>query len=424
MKFLLAHARPANLEPGLIQTLRIVVIAILILQPLTRRGFGIWFGAGAPLEVYFELTLPLQLPILGLVWIPWFVRNLGRAFLPLTLALAAFAIISDKFITLNWFIAPDTRELIALSLLLSVWFTLQMVTFFAAWQYNMRAVMLTGIALTLLDSALTLPFINLLGPLYPFFVSIVTARLFIVTGVSLGVAWLMRRQRAQHAQLQAANRKLALAATTAEQLAVSRERNRMARELHDTLAHSLSAVSVQLEAVNALWETEPNEALEILEQATRSTRSGLAEARRALQELRASPLDDLGLPLALRALAESAAARADFRLKLALPPNADGLQPQVEQCIYRVTQEALENITRHAQACHVTVTFEQHAQRFMLRITDDGVGFDPARVNGHHYGLRGMHERAAIVGCRLTVNSAPQRGVSITMENGAEGHNV
>ncbi|OQY81568.1 MAG: hypothetical protein B6D41_19485 [Chloroflexi bacterium UTCFX4] len=429
MKFLLSAAQPAQLESGLIQVLRVVVVAVLILQPLTRRGFGIWLGASAPLPVYFLLTLPLQLLIIALVWTPWFAHNLGRAFLPLVLALASFAIIFDKFVTLNWFIAPDARELIAQGFLLSAWFTLQMVTFFVAWQYNMGAVMFTGITLTLLDSALTLPFINPSGSLYPFFISLVVARLSIVTGVSLGIAWLMLRQRAQRAQLQSANEKLAFAATTGEQLAVSRERNRMARELHDTLAHSLSAVSVQLEAVSALWDDEPHEARKILEQATRSARNGLTEARRALHELRASPLDDLGLPLALRALAESAAARAGLRLELTLPSSADGLQPQVEQCIYRVAQEALENVIRHARARHVAVTFEQRAQQFTLRVTDDGIGFEPARVNTRaiisgHYGLRGMRERAAMVGCRLSVRSAPQRGVCVIMENGLEGHGV
>ena len=196
------------------------------------------------------------------------------------------------------------------------------------------------------------------GTLYTPFISLVLARLLIIGFASLGVAWLMERQREQRAQLQDANRKLALTATT-EQLAVSHERNRMARELHDTLAHSLSALSVQQEAVNALWDVEPNEARAILEQVTASTRNGLTEARRALHALRASPLEDLGLPLALSTLAESFATRANLKSDRALAANVEGLQRHIEQCIYRIAQEAFENVTRHAHASNVRVVLEK-----------------------------------------------------------------
>jgi signal transduction histidine kinase len=247
---------------------------------------------------------------------------------------------------------------------------------------------------------------------------VLIARMVIVTGFSLGVAWLMQRQRAQRHQLESANRKLALTATTVEQLAVSHERNRMARELHDTLAHSLSAVSVQLEAVNALWDVEPAEARKILEQATRSTRSGLTEARRALHSLRASPLEDLGLTLAISTLAESVATRANLELELAIPANIDGLQPHVEQCVYRVAQEALENVTRHANASNVRVALEQTTTQLALTVADNGSGFDPTTVNGEHFGIKGMRERAEMAGGRLFVHSAPHEGTQVRLEIG------
>ena len=90
----------------------------------------------------------------------------------------------------------------------------------------------------------------------------------------------------------------------------------MARELHDTLAHSLSGATVQLEAVQALWDVKPGEARQMLDQALEATQSGLTEARRALHSLRASPLDDSGLTLAIRDMAKSTAARANLRLDL------------------------------------------------------------------------------------------------------------
>ncbi len=416
MKFFAPLLRPAELEPGLIQILRVIAVAFLVLQPLTRRAFGIMLGAAAPLEVTLLLTLPPSLLVIALVWAPWFRENLGRAFLPLTLGLMCVPALLEKYITLNWFIAPNAQEIIALGFLLRIWFVFQVVAFFVAWQYNMRAALIVGVALTVVDAFLTLPFVNPTGALYSFFIGLIAARLFIVTGISIAIAWLVERQRAQRAELQLANRKLALNATTVEQLATSHERNRMARELHDTLAHSLSAVSVQLEAVNALWEVEPNEARKILEQATASTRSGLTEARRALHSLRASPLEDLGLTLALSTLAESVAARANLKLELALPPNLEGLQPQVEQCIYRVAQEALENVTRHANASNVRVALEKENGQLALTIADNGNGFDPARVNGEHFGIQGMKERAEMAGGNLSVESAPREGTRVKLE--------
>ncbi len=416
MKYFAWNLKGANLEPGLLQILRVVVVAMLFLQPLTRRGFGDWFGTSSPLPVYLALTLPVAVVLVAMAFLPWFPRKLGRAYLPLILSILAIFSVADKFITLNWFIEPGARGLIALGMMLRLWYVFQIVTFFVAWQYNLRAVLVVGIALNLVDALLTLPFVDYTSSLYTFFVGVVGARLTVITGVSLGVAWLMQRQRAQRAELQEANRKLALAATATEQLAVSHERNRMARELHDTLAHSLSAVSVQLEAVNALWDVEPNEARKILEQATTSTRSGLTEARRALQSLRASPLEDLGLTLALSTLAESAAARANLKLELALSPNVERLDPHIEQCIYRIAQEALENVTRHAHASNVRVALEKKQQHIALTIADNGSGFDLTRVNGEHFGIKGMRERAEMAGGSLAVESAPSEGTRVRLE--------
>lgn len=416
MRLFALPLRPARLEPGILQILRIVAVAFLLVQPLARRGFGFWIGAGAPLDVNLFLTLPPALLLLALVFIPWFPRHLGRAFLPLTLAVTSFFPIFDKFLTLNFYITSESTEIVALGLFLRLWYILQMVTFVVAWQYSMRTVLVVGIGLSLLDTILTIPFVMYGGTLYALFVGIVASRLVIVTGLSLGVSSLMQRQRAQRAELQKANQKLALASTTTEQLAVSHERNRMARELHDTLAHSLSAVSVQLEAVNALWDMEPESARKILEQATTGARSGLTEARRALQSLRASPLEDLGLPLALSSLAESVATRANLRLELVLPPNVEGLQPQVEQCIYRVAQEALENVTRHARATSVRVALEKQNGHLDLTVADNGTGFDPLRQNGGHFGIQGMQERAEMANGKLSVESAPHQGTLVRLE--------
>lgn len=145
-------------------------------------------------------------------------------------------------------------------------------------------------------------------------------------GVALGflvvgyfISTLMRMFQQQQAALAQANAQLINYAATQEDLTISRERNRMARELHDTLAHTLSALSVQLETINAYWEVDPAAAQRMLTTALSVTRAGLQETRRALKSLRASPLDDLGLIQALRQIATETATRANLRLNLQIP---------------------------------------------------------------------------------------------------------
>jgi len=205
-------------------------------------------------------------------------------------------------------------------------------------------------------------------------------------------------------------------AATLEQLTTSRERNRLARELHDTLAHSLSAMAVQLEAADALWDSAPDEAHARLARSLDTTRDGLAETRRALQALRASPLDDLGLGLAIRALGESAAARNRLAVEVQTPEIDERLSPAIEQCVYRVAQEALENVTRHAAAQRVTVTLAAQGSRVILTVADDGQGFDAdAALAEDRFGLRGMRERAELVGGAFQVTSAPGQGTTVRL---------
>jgi signal transduction histidine kinase len=241
---------------------------------------------------------------------------------------------------------------------------------------------------------------------------------YIVTG-------LMSRQRQQHHQLETANQrqaesnaKLAHYAATIEQLSTSRERNRLARELHDTLAHSLSALSVQLEAVSALWKVDPAAARKMLTQADETTRTGLTEARRALQALRAAPLEESGLALALRDAAQVAAKRGDLRLDLDVPELATTLPPAVEQGVYRIAQEALENVVRHARASRLSVKLACTLPDLELSIRDDGLGFAPDAQNGdsNRFGLRGMRERAAMLGATLQINSQPGQGAHICLK--------
>ena len=153
-----------------------------------------------------------------------------------------------------------------------------------------------------------------------------------------------------------------------------------------------------------------------MEEALGATRTGLAESRKAIQALRASPLEDLGLALALQNLAENAAGRADATLDLDMPANLEKLPPDVEQCIFRVAQEALENIVRHAEAQHITVQMVREDTRLALSVSDNGQGFEPAQVDiEKHFGLKGLQERVSMFTGELQISSQAGQGTTIRL---------
>jgi signal transduction histidine kinase len=235
---------------------------------------------------------------------------------------------------------------------------------------------------------------------------------FLVVGFL--VSRMMAAQRQQRRALRQANQRLLGYTMALEQLTTSRERNRLARELHDTLAHTLSGLAVQLGAVKALWEKEEGQARLKLEEAIAATRSGLNETRRALQALRAEPLEDLGLIFALRELAQSAAARSGAELVLDLPEKALEIPANLSQAFYRSAQEALENIVRHARAGQIRISLKQEDQKLTLVVADDGIGFDPANSIHDTYGLRGLRERADLLDGVIRIESEPGQGTTIT----------
>lgn len=250
------------------------------------------------------------------------------------------------------------------------------------------------------------------------FTFVLAIRVISLTVVGLFTNQLIRRLREQQAALRLANLQLAQHASTLETLAVSRERNRLARELHDTLAHTLSGLAVQLETTKAYWEEQPATANTLLVNALTTTRLGLDETRRALKALRASPLEDLGLRLALQQLADAAAERGRLTLVLDLPAEIPALTLEAEQGVYRIAQEALENVVRHAGARSLTVRLSAPASGVTLLIEDDGHGFVAAAdtSSSGHYGMAGMRERAELAGGALSVVSQPGHGTRVELK--------
>jgi signal transduction histidine kinase len=241
-------------------------------------------------------------------------------------------------------------------------------------------------------------------------------RAAVLAASGLLVARLMREQRKQRVALTEANARLAEHAATLEELTLTRERSRMARELHDTLAHSLSALAVQLEAVESLWEADPPRARTLLEQALAGTRAGLYETRRAIHALRAGPLHERGLLVALRALAESNTRRGELSVDLDLPRYVPALDVDLENCLYRVAQESLSNVVRHAHATRATLRLQLEQSRITLVTEDDGGGFAPDAVDAQRcFGLHGLRERARSIGADLAIESRPGAGTRVRL---------
>ncbi|HEX9116555.1 MAG TPA: GAF domain-containing sensor histidine kinase [Anaerolineae bacterium] len=197
------------------------------------------------------------------------------------------------------------------------------------------------------------------------------------------------------------------------------ERNRLAREIHDTLAQGLTGIVLQLEAADALLEAEttPSRAQVAVAEALALARSNLEEARRSMYDLRTAPLEGRTLDAALADLAAEQAAAGGLAIEFSARGAGLPLPLRLEAGLYRIAQEALANVIRHAHARHATVTLAVEPERVRLAVTDDGRGFDPARLNEGgprgHYGLLGLRERARLLGGTLTLQSSPGRGAHV-----------
>ena len=208
-----------------------------------------------------------------------------------------------------------------------------------------------------------------------------------------------------------------LAATTA-QLAALEERNRLAREIHDTLAQSLAAISMQLETADARAEAGGDARLAaMVRRALTLTRSTLEEARRSVTDLRTPPLEGHTLAESLRALGGELRGVAERPVQLDVVGEDDGgLPAAVEVGLYRIAREALTNVARHARATKARLHLTREQGRVRMRIEDDGTGFDPNGVPPGRFGLLGMSERARLLGGSLRVESAPGEGTVVQVD--------
>ena len=195
-------------------------------------------------------------------------------------------------------------------------------------------------------------------------------------------------------------------------LAVVEERQRLAHNLHDAINQSLFSAGLIAEVLPRLWERDQEEARRSLEDLRKLTRGAMAEMRALLAELRPSTLTDAELGELLRLLGNAFTGRTNIPAKVTVVGR--GILPaDVQVAIYRVCQEALNNVAKHAAASLVEISLEHEDNAIELSIRDDGQGFDPERTTSGHYGLSMMQERAEGVGARLSITSQPGHGTEL-----------
>ena len=339
-------------------------------------------------------------------------KKLGQMFYPLLLLTISTApIIINVLITPRFPQGPlANAEGMALRQLPVLFVALALV----AWEYELAHVIFFSIATTTLELGLIyFSAIDYRSISVFIFITIVRTISFIAVGVFISL--LVAQLRQQRESLREANANLSHYASTLEQLTVSRERNRLARELHDTLAHSLTAISVSLETAKAYFDIDSNKTRDLIDRSLESTRLGVDETRRALKALRSSSLEDMGLNLAIQRASESAAARFHLNLTLDIKNPMPTLSPDVEQTIYRIAQECIENIASHSRAKNFSVRLDSNGH-ITLTIQDDGIGFNlDAEKSTGHFGLIGMRERAELVGGKLKIESEKGKGTKVVL---------
>jgi two-component system nitrate/nitrite sensor histidine kinase NarX len=200
----------------------------------------------------------------------------------------------------------------------------------------------------------------------------------------------------------------------AHALAVLEERERLSQDLHDAVNQSLFSAGLIVEVLPRLLERDPQEARRSLEDLRRLTRGAMAEMRALLAELRPATLTDSDLGDLLRQLGNALSGRVNLPVTVTVTGQRV-LPAQVQIAFYRVCQEALSNIAKHAKASQVEIDLKQGGVEVELRIHDDGQGFNPAQTFLGHYGLSMMRERLEAVGAQLSVTSQPGFGTEIIM---------
>jgi signal transduction histidine kinase len=223
----------------------------------------------------------------------------------------------------------------------------------------------------------------------------------------------LQREYDSRQKLALAHEKLREYALIAEDKATLAERNRIAREIHDSLGHALTAQSIQLDNAIAFWQSEPTKAYSFLTEAKTLVTTALREIRYSVATMRVDPLQEQNLEVAINLLFKKFSQRTSivpqYHISLTYP-----LSKEVKITLYRIVQEALTNISKHSEATEVIVELQAFPEHLSLLIQDNGKGFDPQQ-NTTGFGFQGMRERVTALTGYLQISSDFDRGCRITI---------
>ena len=397
---------------------RLVLVVQLVLIALSGLA-ALGLGQTARMGMWIRLAPTVLLVLLFLP--PWLEEPLGRYHLGVGLALYVFIsslevgwVFAGQWVSSRlWLeLPPEVYAYLTAAPLVEPFLFLLIPLVLMAWGYGRRGALLGSTWAALLHLVITAA----VAPSNEGAILLLAqalARIALLYVVPLIVSVLAERERNQLAELEATHQRLRRHTATVEQLATSRERNRLARDLHDTLAHTLSAIMVQLEALRTLLANDPAAAEQALDDLAAQARQGLEDSRQAIQALRTDRVETLGLANALRDRLQAFQARSGVLTSLSVAGDEPDLTAAESRTIFLIIDETLSNVERHASARKVTARLDLGADCIDLVIQDDGVGFDPDTVSLDRFGLTGMRERAGMIGATLEVESRRGGGTTV-----------
>ncbi|MCP5101099.1 MAG: sensor histidine kinase [Chloroflexi bacterium] len=244
--------------------------------------------------------------------------------------------------------------------------------------------------------------------------SIGSAMLFTVLFTLIAIREVSAREEIERlaTDLREANHRLAEYASQVEELATMRERNRLAREIHDNLGHYLTVVNVQIEAARTVMDKQPDKAKDALHKAQGLTQDGLKSVRQSVSALRESPLAERPLPEAIIHLLQQTE-ETGITTTFSVKGKVQAIDPKLALTLYRSVQEALTNARKHAQATQISITLSyETSQHIKLIVQDNGVGTD--NIDGG-FGLLGLRERVHLLNGQFETSSTPGQGFSINV---------
>ncbi len=228
----------------------------------------------------------------------------------------------------------------------------------------------------------------------------------------VAVFYIAKRQLIMNENLQLLMKELKEKNQKLEEISIIKERNRIAREIHDTLGHTLTGAIIQLEAAKKLVSVDSQKAIEAIEQTQTTTRTGFAELKRAIKALKPILLEDNTLKDALLLLFERIQNESDYKINSRIEIS-DTIDKNIKECIYKITQELITNSIRHGKATSMDITITQGEDLIRLQVEDNGIGCNQI-VEG--YGLKGIRERIAVYNGKVHYSSKENQGFAATIE--------